>query len=60
MKENDPSFLYLALILPSLFSLTLIAEGVHKILQKQSGWVSITLGLFFLITVIGAYIFIFK
>lgn len=59
MNAADPAFLYLALILPSLFSLTLIAEGIHKILQKQSGWVSLTLGIFFLLTVIGAYFFIF-
>ena len=60
MKPNDPAILYLALILPSLFSLTLIAEGIHKMLQKQAGWVSITLGLFFLGTIIGAYFFVFK
>lgn len=60
MKPNDPAFLYLALILPSLFSLTLIAEGIHKILQKQTGWVSITFGIFFLLIVIAAYIFVFQ
>lgn len=59
MKANDPAFLYLALILPSLFSLTLIAEGIHKILQKQAGWVSITFGVFFLLIVIAAYFFVF-
>ncbi len=59
MKPNDPAFLYLALILPSLFALTLIAEGIHKILQRQAGWVSITLGVFFLLTVIAAYFFVF-
>lgn len=59
MKANDPAFLYLALILPSLFSLTLIAEGIHKILQKQAGWVSITFGMFFLLIVIAGYFFVF-
>ena len=47
MQANDPAFLYLALILPSLFSLTLIAEGVHKIHEEQHGWIPITFGIFF-------------
>lgn len=58
MQSTDPAFLYLALILPTLFSLTLIAEGVHKVMQKQAGWVPITLGVFFLLTVIIAYFFV--
>ena len=59
MNTQAPEFLYLALILPSLFALTLVAEGVHKIMQKQAGWISITLGLFFLLTVVVAYFFVF-
>ena len=59
MNVSDPEFLYLVLILPTLFALTLIAEGIHKTLQQQSGVVSIILGFLFLFTVIGAYFFIF-
>lgn len=57
---NDTAFLYMGLILPSLFALTLIAEGIHKVLQNKSGWVSLTLGVFFLLVVVSAYIFLFS
>lgn len=60
MQANDPAFLYLALILPSLFSLTLIAEGVHKIHEEQHGWIPITFGIFFLITIAVGYFLIFR
>lgn len=60
MDAQAPEFLYIALILPSLFALTLIAEGVHKIMQRQAGWISITLGIFFLASVVAAYFLIFQ
>lgn len=60
MDAAAPEFLYLALILPTLFALTLIAEGVHKILQKQAGWISITLGTFFLLTVLVFYFLVLR
>ncbi|MBI2029918.1 hypothetical protein HYT02_05870 [Candidatus Gottesmanbacteria bacterium] len=59
MQATDPAFLYLALILPSLFSLTLIAEGIHKIQQQEQGWIPITLGVFFILTIIVGYFLIF-
>ncbi len=60
MNADDPAFIYLTLILPSLFSLTLIAEGIHKTMQKESGWFSLVFGFFFLLAVvIFAYFFIF-
>ena len=55
MSLKQPEFLYLALILPSLFALTLIAEGVQKILRKESGWVSILLGIGFLAIIVVSY-----
>lgn len=60
MSLKDPEFLYLALILPSLFALTLIAEGVSKILRKESGWVSLFLGITFLAVIIVSYFWILK
>ena len=60
MNINSPEILYLALILPSLFAVTLIAEGVNKILKKEPGWLSFCLGLGFLIFVIIGYFFIIK
>lgn len=60
MSLKQPEFLYLALILPSLFALTLIAEGVQKILRRESGWVSILLGIGFLVIIVASYFLLFK
>lgn len=60
MNPADPAFVYMALVLPSLFSLTLIIEGLHKLLRNEPGWISLFLGLTFLGLVIGAYFFYLK
>ena len=60
MQSQDPAFLYVILILPSLFALTLIAEGLHKILKKESGWINFFLGIVFLFIVIFAYFNVLK
>jgi len=57
---NDPAIFYLAMILPGLFSLTLILEGIHKILQDESGWVSLIFGIIFLVVIIIAYFFLLQ
>jgi len=57
MNPKDPQFLYMVLILPTLFGLTLIGEGLNKILKDETaGWVSILAGVMFVIVVIFAYI----
>jgi hypothetical protein len=59
MNYNSPEFLYMVLILPSLFGLTLIGEGLNKVLNsKLMGIVSIIFGLMFIGVVVFAYIFI--
>lgn len=60
MSSNEPEFLYLALVLPGLFAVTLIFEGFHKLLNKESGWVSLILGLIFLSVILSTYFFILK
>ncbi|TSC89993.1 MAG: Uncharacterized protein G01um10145_424 [Microgenomates group bacterium Gr01-1014_5] len=58
MTPNDPQFLYMILILPSLFGLTLIGEGLTKILHEdKGGWLSIVFGLMFIGVVVFAYFF---
>jgi hypothetical protein len=55
---NDPQFLYMILVLPSLFGLTLVGEGVYKLLHEEwSGVVSIVFGFIFLGGVIFTYLF---
>lgn len=59
MAISDPQFLYMVLILPSLFGLTLIGEGMNKILKSEvSGWLSILFGIMFIGVIVLAYLFI--
>lgn len=53
-----PQFLYLILILPSLFGLILVGEGLNKVIHEEwSGLISIVFGLIFIGAVIFAYFF---
>lgn len=60
MNLNQPEFIYVALVLPSLFALTLVVEGLHKILRQESGWTSLFFGLVFLLIILGTYFFVLK
>lgn len=56
MSIQDPQFLYIILILPSLFGLTLLGEGIYKCAREEwSGLISIFFGLIFFAMVIFAY-----
>lgn len=58
MNPTDPQFLYMILILPSLFGLTLIGEGISKIYQEEiQGWISIIFGIVFIVLVVLAYFY---
>ncbi len=59
MSSTDPQLLYMILILPSLFGLTLIGEGLVKIYhEKFQGWVSIIFGVVFIVLTVFAYFYI--
>jgi hypothetical protein len=54
----DPQFLYMILVLPSLFGLTLLGEGINKVVHEEwNGVLSIVFGFVFIGAVIFAYIF---
>ena len=58
MSPTDPQFLYTIMILPSLFGLTLIGEGLNKIFREEwSGLISIVFGIVFIGFVVMVYIF---
>ena len=58
MSPNDPQFLYMILVLPSLFGLTLVGEGLNKIIHEEwSGLISIVFGLMFIAVVVFAFFF---
>ena len=58
MSTLDPQLLYMILVLPSLFGLTLLGEGVSKIVHEEpNGIISVVFGFMFLGAVIFAYLF---
>lgn len=58
MKPSDPQFIYMILVLPAIFGLTLFGEGISKILHDEGGgFISILFGLIFIVIVIFAYYF---
>ena len=58
MSPSDPQFIYMILVLPSLFGLTLLGDGVNKMLHdKQGGYISFAFGLIFLAVVGLSYLF---
>ncbi|MBU0998284.1 hypothetical protein KJ570_02045, partial [Patescibacteria group bacterium] len=49
-------FYYIFLVLPSIFGITLIGEGIYKVSKEEwNGLVSIVLGLIFIAFVIVSY-----
>jgi hypothetical protein len=59
MDLSDPQILYMVLILPSLFGLTLIGEGLHKVIKSElGGLLSLVAGTLFIAVVIFAYFFL--
>ncbi len=58
MTATDPQFLYMILVLPSLFGLTLLGEGINKVVHEERGGIrSIIIGFMFLGAVIFSYLF---
>ena len=58
MLPTDPQFLYMILVLPSLFGLTLVGDGLNKVVHdEQGGTLSIVFGLIFVGVVVFAYLF---
>lgn len=53
---TDATFLMMLFILPSLFGLTLIGEGVGKIMNYDNrGWIGVSVGSIFVIIIILTY-----
>ncbi|MFC1624920.1 hypothetical protein ACFL15_00935 [Patescibacteria group bacterium] len=56
MTVNDPQFIYIFLVLPSLFGITLVGEGLYKISKEEwNGLINLVLGVIFIGFVIVAY-----
>ncbi|HBL52330.1 MAG: hypothetical protein A3D24_04195 [Candidatus Blackburnbacteria bacterium RIFCSPHIGHO2_02_FULL_39_13] len=51
MSFSDPRFIYILVSLPIMFGVTLVADGIAKILhEKNCGWISLFSGIVFLLT----------
>ncbi len=58
MKPTDPQFLYMILVLPSLFGLTLVGDGLNKVMHEETGGIiSVIFGLIFIGVVIFTFYF---
>lgn len=58
MRALDPQLLYLILVLPSLFGLALLGEGINKIVHEEHGGIiSVLFGFMFIGMVVFAYLF---
>lgn len=58
MSTTGPQFLYMILVLPSLFGLTLLGDGFNKIIHEEwGGLISVVFGLMFLGAVIFAFLY---
>lgn len=60
MDKTSIEIIYLGFLLPGLFSLTLVAEGIYKISKQEEGFFTFALGLLFLIGLGLSYLFLFK
>ena len=56
MTASSPQFLYMILVLPSLFGMALVGEGVNKMFHEE--WIGV-ISLIFGFMFIGAVIFIY-
>jgi len=50
--------MYLGFLLPGLFSLTLVAEGLYKVSKHEDGFFTFALGTLFLVGLGLAYLFL--
>lgn len=49
MTLSDPRFIYMLSVLPIILGITLVGDGISKLIhEKYGGWVSLTTGLTFL------------
>jgi hypothetical protein len=58
MIPTDPQFLYMVLVLPALFGLTLVGEGLNKVVHHEwHGLISLLFGVAFIGVVVFAFVF---
>lgn len=53
----DAHYLYGLVILPTLFGMSLVGEGVYKMYRYETGWMDLLLGVVFLAGVAFGYFY---
>jgi hypothetical protein len=58
---SDSGIIYAFLIIPSLFALVVLLQGIEKIIHNnKEGYVATGFGIFFLILITATYIFFIR
>lgn len=58
MDLNRPEFSYVLMVIPTLFALAVIAQGISKLNKSEpDGPIALGFGIVLLILIVGAYFF---
>ena len=61
MNLNGPGITYLLMVIPTLFALVVVGQGVYKISKEESdGGIITAIGIVFLVMVVAAYFFFIR
>ena len=61
MYLSGPGIIYLLMVIPTLFALVVVGQGVYKISKEESdGGVVLVFGIIFLVIVVVAYFFFIR
>jgi hypothetical protein len=59
--SSDSGIIYAFLIIPSLFALVVLLQGIEKIINNnKEGYVAVGFGIFFLLLIAATYIFFIR
>lgn len=56
MTNYANEIIYIGFLLPAVFSLTLVAEGIYKIRKHEEGMFTFLIGLFFILSLAVFYL----
>lgn len=61
MNLSGPGITYLLMVIPTLFALVVVGQGVYKIShEERDGGIVLAFGIIFLIIVVAAYFFFIR
>ncbi len=56
MNFSGPGLTYILLVIPTIFSLAVVAQGVYKLTKHEAdGKIALGFGIFFLVLIAAAY-----